>query len=39
MSMTYDGVGNLLTFPDELNRTTTYRYDALNRQISNSLVD
>jgi RHS repeat-associated protein len=34
MSMTYDGVGNLLTLTDELNRTTTYGYDALNRQIS-----
>jgi YD repeat-containing protein len=35
----YDVAGNLTSSTDELNRTTRYTYDALNRMVQQALPD
>jgi YD repeat-containing protein len=32
-TIVYDAAGNLIAETDELNRTSTFNYDALNRQV------
>ena len=34
--MVYDAAGNLLSLTDPANNTTTYSYDAINRQVSDT---